>query len=170
LVKKRKSIGDSLVVFVKLADGIPYKNVTDILDEMAINDIKIYALIDLEKEEADRFGLKEYAPQPGETIISPPSQLENPSYENKEVLLIELNKNGEIAYGFGIGAKQPLTKLLASDSTHFGGIIKKLIEGKSKFEVLVKGERDAKYPTFQLVMEALKQNELFRFKMITEIE
>ena len=40
----------------------------------------------------------------------------------------------------------------------------------SKMNILVKGDNDAKYPSFKGVMEAFKRNEQFKFSMITDPE
>lgn len=37
-----------------------------------------------------------------------------------------------------------------------------------KMNLLVKGDNDAKYPTFKGIMTALKKNEIFKFSMITD--
>ena len=42
-----------LIVIIKASDKTIYKNLVDILDEMAINDIKIYAIGDITKPEVD---------------------------------------------------------------------------------------------------------------------
>ena len=39
-----------------------------------------------------------------------------------------------------------------------------------KMHLLVKGDNEAKYPTFKGVIDALKRNELFKFQMITDPE
>ncbi|THU41240.1 biopolymer transporter ExbD [Niastella caeni] len=40
----------------------------------------------------------------------------------------------------------------------------------SKMTLLVKGDNDAKYPTFKGVIDAFKKNEIFKFSMITDPE
>lgn len=42
---------DSLVVLIKISKDASYRNTVDILDEMTINDIKKYRMIDLNKTE-----------------------------------------------------------------------------------------------------------------------
>lgn len=50
--KKRSTPIDDLVVVIKASDKSTYRNVVDILDEMSINDIKRYALVDISEGEA----------------------------------------------------------------------------------------------------------------------
>jgi len=40
----------------------------------------------------------------------------------------------------------------------------------SKMNLLVKGDNEAKYPSFKGVMDAFKKNEIFKFQMITDPE
>lgn len=60
--EKNKSVGPGFVVLIKGDVKSTYKNTVDMLDEMAINDIKRYSLVDLTDEEAGliskRFELK----------------------------------------------------------------------------------------------------------------
>ena len=50
--KKRSTNVDDLVIVIKPGPDATYKDVVDILDEMTINDIKRYALVDISDVEA----------------------------------------------------------------------------------------------------------------------
>ena len=52
ITKKRSTPPEDLVIVIKASDKSTYKNVIDILDEMTINDIKRYALVDISEGEA----------------------------------------------------------------------------------------------------------------------
>ncbi|MDE3143565.1 MAG: biopolymer transporter ExbD [Bacteroidota bacterium] len=52
LKKKANTIEKDLVVVIKPSDECTYKNVVDILDEMSVNVIKRYALVDISDVEA----------------------------------------------------------------------------------------------------------------------
>lgn len=45
-MKKNRTVKD-LVVIIKATEQAKYKNVVDVLDEMAITDVKKYALVDI---------------------------------------------------------------------------------------------------------------------------
>jgi biopolymer transport protein ExbD len=49
--KKRSTPKDDLVIVIKAGDESTYKDVVDILDEMTINDIMRYALVDISEVE-----------------------------------------------------------------------------------------------------------------------
>jgi biopolymer transport protein ExbD len=52
LLKKRKnSLGDHFIVFIKTDANVQYKSTVDMLDQMTINDIKKYSLTELNDNE-----------------------------------------------------------------------------------------------------------------------
>jgi len=53
LDKKRRTPEKDLVVVLKASSESTYKNVVDILDEMSINVLKRYALVDISKQEEE---------------------------------------------------------------------------------------------------------------------
>ena len=52
LLEKKNEI-PKLVILIKASDKSKYKNMVDILDEMNINQIKVYALVDITKVDED---------------------------------------------------------------------------------------------------------------------
>lgn len=57
--KKRSTPEDDFMVVIKPGDESTYKNVVDILDEMTINDVKRYALVDISEVEEQLVGLSD---------------------------------------------------------------------------------------------------------------
>jgi biopolymer transport protein ExbD len=53
LLEKQAEIGKKFVVLIKPSDGSTYRNVVDILDEMAITNIRSYALVDIDPADKD---------------------------------------------------------------------------------------------------------------------
>jgi biopolymer transport protein ExbD len=51
--KKRRTAAEDLVVVIKPNEEATYKNTVDMLDEMAINEIKRFALVDITPNEMD---------------------------------------------------------------------------------------------------------------------
>lgn len=47
IIRKKQAVDSSLVVVIKPTDDCEYKNVIDILDEMSINVVKKYAMVDI---------------------------------------------------------------------------------------------------------------------------
>jgi biopolymer transport protein ExbD len=57
IAKKRSTPKDDLVIVIKATNESTYKDVVDILDEMTINDITRYALVDIAEVEAQLVSL-----------------------------------------------------------------------------------------------------------------
>ncbi len=66
--KKRSTNPDDFMVVIKPGDESTYKNVVDILDEMTINVVKRYALVDISEAEAELVKVSE-----GEGSTPPPA-------------------------------------------------------------------------------------------------
>lgn len=47
IIRKKQAVDSNLVVVIKPTDDCQYKNVIDILDEMSINVVKKYAMVDI---------------------------------------------------------------------------------------------------------------------------
>lgn len=63
----------------------------------------------------------------------------------------------------------PVTDTLNNQLTDWLYAAKQAFEGK-KMELLVKGDNDSKYPSFQGVLNAFKKNDLLKFQMVTNPE
>ncbi|MEO6315599.1 MAG: biopolymer transporter ExbD [Chitinophagaceae bacterium] len=63
----------------------------------------------------------------------------------------------------------PVTDTLNNQLTDWLFAAKQAFEGK-KMELLVKGDNDSKYPSFQGVLNAFKKNDLLKFQMVTNPE
>lgn len=61
----------------------------------------------------------------------------------------------------------PVTDTANNEMEMWIRAINSAFQGK-KMNLLVKGDNDAKYPTFKGVMNALKKNEIFKFSMVTD--
>ena len=63
----------------------------------------------------------------------------------------------------------PVTDTLNNQLTDWLLAAKQAFEGK-KMELLVKGDNNSKYPSFQGVLNAFKKNDLLKFQMVTNPE
>lgn len=62
IIRKRKSTNpEDLVVIIKPTEHATYKNTVDMLDEMTINEIKRYAMVDISKVENELINITESA-------------------------------------------------------------------------------------------------------------
>ena len=53
LLEKSREVGKKFVVLIKPSDGSTYRNVVDILDEMAITNVRSFALVDIATTDVD---------------------------------------------------------------------------------------------------------------------
>jgi len=63
----------------------------------------------------------------------------------------------------------PVTDTLNNQLTDWMTSAKRAFEGK-KMQILVKGDNNAKYPSFQGILNALKKNDQLKFQMVTNPE
>jgi len=63
----------------------------------------------------------------------------------------------------------PVTDTLNNQLVDWLLAAKQAFEGR-KMELLVKGDNDSKYPSFQGVINAFKKNDLLKFQMVTNPE
>jgi hypothetical protein len=69
--KKQTTDTADLVIVIKPTDESTYKNVVDILDEMSINVIKRYALVDISPDEDRLVKVSEGEPAPATPTAAP---------------------------------------------------------------------------------------------------
>jgi hypothetical protein len=119
----------------------------DIID--AVNETKALNLTDKEKQAFVRSG----------TMVGVPfSTLKGFLALSQE----QATKYNEKAPGIPLdSANNELATWMAAANHAFTG---------SKMTLLVKGDNNAKYPTFKGVIDAFKKNEIFKFSMITDPE
>ena len=74
IIKKKKSTPpEDLVVVLKPNEQATYKNTVDMLDEMTINEIKRFALVDMSEVENELFHKTEGTPMPAATAAPAPA-------------------------------------------------------------------------------------------------
>jgi len=71
IMRKKQQADTNLVVVIKPNDESTYKNVVDILDEMSINVIKRYALVDISPDEDRLVKVSEGEPAPATPTAAP---------------------------------------------------------------------------------------------------
>lgn len=164
IISFRKEMGDSILIFIKPAEKAGYKNIVNVLDEMTINDIKKYAMLDLTKEEEERLGLQGFMSFKETEYIPPGTEL-----LRKPDLVFILSKNGDITYT-PAGQTEKI-RISPPSANNIVKVIDKtaraLNKNASNLAVDLVGDKDAKYPQFKQLMDALKQRDLINFKMIS---
>lgn len=170
--KLKAAVSDSLVVIIKPTLLCTYKTTVDVLDEMTINGVTKYAMIALNEAEKSFLKTEDYDWAPPEPIaITTPASVTSQTIPKKNAIIIELRKDQSVWYtilGAGFDSlshivKKPVTQNLKSVIADF----EKKLSGIRK-DYLIKGDKDARYTIFEQVIEALKQNNIYKYNLVTE--
>jgi biopolymer transport protein ExbD len=178
LLKNKKKWDDSLFVMIKPSDKATPQQAVDALDEMAISKIKRYAIVNPNANDEKYFNISsgltdsrldnEPLTSGIEKIkVNPP--VASPTEVTDESLIIRLTNEGKI--GYKIQGKEQEYHFLSTRNKE--ALITAIAKYKTKYptgHVFIKGEKDAKYRDFSLVVEALKENNEMRYKLLAEDE
>ena len=166
----KHDIGDSLLLVVKSAETAEYKSIISILDEIERNEITRYALVDVTPKEEELLGLRgfSYIQTDNELLQLPDNN--NITAATADLTLI-LRSDGSIYYMMSnAGITQPVQVKPASVKN----IVSIIQEAERKYAkkgpeltVVIQAGDKAKYGEFKLMVEALKQKEMFQFKIET---
>lgn len=165
ILSYKKSIGNDIIVLIKPSEEAAYQNTVDILDEMTINDIKQYALVDITPEEATLFNLVT-PPTSAKPVVNTDTTLP----DNFD-LIFYFNTKQEVYYrANGEGVDKAL-RIHPPTSSNIVKVIDEVALKQNKkaeeLKVAIKADPKARYQVFKVVMEAFKQRNLFDFKMIS---
>lgn len=171
-IKKLKAAsGDSLRIIIKPTQSCSYKTTVDVLDEMTINGIARYTMVQLSEADKSFFKTENYDWAPPEPVaITTPRSVISQSLPENNAIIIEMRKDQSVWYtilaeGFDASpqpVKKPITQNLKSVIADF----EQKLPGIRK-DYLIKGDKAATYPTFEKVIEALKQNNIYKYNLVT---
>jgi biopolymer transport protein ExbD len=171
--KEKKNVPEKvLMIVIKPTPSAGYTNTVDILDEMTINKIKRFAMVKPSKEEEDALGIK-----PLSLDGSWPVAVETPSsvttqVTNEKGFVIELKKDGSAWCSITTyKLEQTPQKVNIPVRNKLGDLIAKYKKQCAaqgiKAIYLVKGHPNTKYPLFEEVIGALRDNDEFKYNLIT---
>jgi biopolymer transport protein ExbD len=162
LLEHKERAGSHLVVVIKPTETCTYRNTVDVLDEMTINEIKRYALVDLTDEEREIVNLP-LAKKPDNTItVTVPKAVkgEVKSIPAKTDFVITVHEDKSLSCNdnklISPPTKENIKKAILTYQASLG-------EEKDRLRVVVRGPKDAKYDSFQAIMGALKELDIFKF-------
>jgi biopolymer transport protein ExbD len=186
--EKKKQFGDKFLVIIKPAKKTPYRVTVDALDEMTINKIDRYAMTHLNDAEKSFLNFTDEPPtrtrrkltvedflfMPPEPVeITTPGSVSTSALPHNNAFLIELKADNTVQYQVlmhaagqtWIEVKKPITenlgKAIADFEKKYPGMVK---------QYLIKGHPNAKYPLFEQVINALKQNNQFKYNLVTSTD
>jgi biopolymer transport protein ExbD len=168
----KKTIGDSIAVMIKPASGAGYKDIVNTLDEMTINHIETYAVLDLNDKEQSMLNLTSFMPEPSNVIVTPPSVTtteKKPGYD----LMFFFDSSGQFSYSMkgqhekavliNPSTKQNIVKIIDSVSA-------RLNKKPAELIVNITGDPKASYEQFKVFIDAFKEKEILKFSMISQVD
>lgn len=171
LEKKNKETGDSLAVIIKPAKSASYKATVDILDQMTIHHIKYYTIVKLSKEEEAYFNSPDAFEPPEPVKIVTPGSVSTQEMPKDNAFLIEIRKDRSVWYQIISKVTKMAPQKINNPITKN---LKEIIAGYEKLATdgpktyLIKGDGNStKYSDFEQVIEALKQNNIFKYNLVT---
>ncbi len=171
IIAASKKLGTKLSVVLKPTNNSSYKSTVDALDEMTISKIRKYSMAQLTGAEETYLRIENFSWEPPEPVaITTPESVTSQALPENNAIIIELRKDQSVWYtilatefdALPHQLKKPITqnlKLVIAD-------LEKKLPGIRK-DYLIKGDRNATYPTFEKVIEALKQNNIYKYNLVT---
>lgn len=168
LDKKKKSIGDSIHVILKPSSDVTYKGTVDALDEMTTAKIKKFSMVRMSRAEEKMFPASGRAEEMDQVAIEAPTLPVETSFSHP-YFIIELRKDQSVWYSVrntqADSTKKRLNDPVKGNLSRLIADFKKNNEGKSK-DFLVKGDKESKYKQFEEVIDALRENNEFKYILI----
>jgi biopolymer transport protein ExbD len=167
ILKNKRKFGDSLFVILKPAPTSTYTDVVNVLDEMSINKIKKFALVDLSDQEKNKFSILE----PIEIQPSKVTSIQSAQPDSNNIwLLFELDSTPIISYSIKT-QKDSFNLKVSKNQLEIQEVIAKAQsisnEQSKPLSVMIKGNSDIGYTEFEPLIEALKAKKIYKYKLIT---
>jgi biopolymer transport protein ExbD len=164
---------DSLKILVKVCNRTKYlsrvQNILSIADEQNA----LAGLIFLTDADRSHFNVKDFDwTPPGPVQITLPTSVTTRSLQEFPALMVEFKKDNFVWYhimtneddtvmkSIGQPIKENLKKIIAEYKVM-------IAKENKKGQYYIKGDNSAKYPEFKEVLSAFKENDVFKFQMIT---
>jgi biopolymer transport protein ExbD len=173
LQEVKKDAGNSLVIVLKPTARCSYKKTVAVLDEMGINKIEKYAMVQLNEAEESFLQTRSFDFTPPEPVaVQTPNSVITRALPENNAMLIVIDKDNRVSYHILMeGENNPLVKVSSPVTKNLAKAIadfQKRYEGK-KITYLMKGNPNSTYPVFEKVIEALKQNNIYKYNLITSV-
>jgi|GEM_PF-6941315 len=166
LTGMKQKWGKRLKVDIKAAITADYKTIIDVLDEMTINRIARFEIIDMTAAEEKKFGVRNRPSDPP-TISTRLVEEQGPALvvqlrDSTEAGLAYMDEKGEHENLTDAHGRDELATALDKAAARAGG--------KEKLHVQIKGGSSLPYSGFCWVIEALRSKEFYHYQLITTSE
>lgn len=171
LTRKITNWSGKLYVLVKPTKQGGYKAVVDILDILRIKKIPGYDVVQMSEEEEKKLKVEKMEFAPPKTEFGYPREVKSDQDENKILFGIEIREDNSIWY-------QPVSKLSRMAPQQVGkpvvdnltDIIAAFNEANKNEQVkyMIKCHPKAEFGSFQLIINALKKNNISKYTLSTD--
>jgi len=169
-IKARKEeYGDSLIIILKVSSQVSYSQTIEIVDGLTINKIAGFALADLTQEDVLRFMSNVKPPSPIEITTPVSVTTESVSmYRNSLVFNFVSTSVVNIKYYDTLEIeKVNVNKSKESDIRNVIAKTVGLAGGIKNLTVFIISDSDQKYTAFEKIINALRANEIYSFKLVS---
>jgi biopolymer transport protein ExbD len=170
---KKKEFGDSILVVIKPTAQATYKATVDALDQMTINQIKRYAMIKLHEGEERFLYAKGLIELQVPVKIKTPNTVTAQELPRDNAFLIEIRKDNSVWYQIlSLTNKMSPQKINGPITKNLKNIIadyEKSLPDQPK-TYLIKGDGKSTYTSFEKVINALKENKIYKYNLVTELK
>jgi len=167
----KKEKGDLFNVIIKRVPYVEKGIEVDLIDALKENNIKNYVISDVNKKDIALMLKFLNALKPPEPIsLRPPGSINLDELPDNPYFYIKVNKNGVVRYKTDSAElNDSFIDLPKNDSLGLSKAIAEYIlsrAGNSK-EFIVDADGDVKYSSFELVINALKENNIYKYQLLT---
>jgi biopolymer transport protein ExbD len=172
LDEAKKERGSLLTVYIRKTEMVSAKAIDGFKNLLAEKKINNYFIQDLNDSDVKLFQLAVERFQPPETVtIKTPNTVTSSEFSKEPALYIEMSAKNEISYKIdSIEHNVVYNKLKQNDTAtlkKFVSNYKSIVNGR-KVIVYIIGDDDAGYEPFEQIINALKANEIFTYKLVTK--
>jgi biopolymer transport protein ExbD len=167
---KRKQLGSDLYVIIKPTAQTTYKETVDALDQMTLNKIDRYSMVKLNDAERSFLKTTDQSHTPPEPVAITTPGTAVSELPDKNAFLIEIKEDNSVWYQpLSPNSGQVLQKVKDPVSNNLQKIIADHEAANSgiKISYLIKGHPKTSYPVFEKVINALKENNIFKYNLVT---
>lgn len=174
ITKEHKRLGGGETITLKPAEAASYRDLVSLLDEMTINKVSKYRmgeLTDKEKSFLTTNGFNFEAPKPADIKTSPFSIIQR--LPDVNVMLIDIKEDQSVwCKTFTEDNEENLIKITEPLTLNLKEVIAQYEKNNKNPEkkYFIVGDKNTDYETFKKVIEALKQNNVYNYKLVTSPE
>lgn len=171
LSERKQEFGDSLTVVIKLFPSMRHEQAMDLLEELSRNNIRQWGFADYTEHDGEVFFQYLATPLPTAAVITPPRIVTTEiEMTRQRTLFIRIDTSDKADLQYFDDKEKLSWHRVQSHKQDFQASIAKAAEqagGKKELKIMIVGTSNAQYQTFNNIIQALRDNEIYSYKLIT---